>query len=86
MSRKIITGVLEHLLFELIEKNISYEIRDLGKKNGYPEQITLIIKEKNLFVYIMKNEKKMSYYISKTEQKKKLVSKQTLLEKIKDLK
>ena len=85
MSPKIVTGVLEHVIFELKEKKIKYELNELGKENGYPEQIILKIKEKELFVYIIKHEKKVTYYISEKGQKRTSISKLTLLEKIKGL-
>ena len=78
-------GVLEHLIFELMEKSLDYEINQLGKENGYQEQIILKVKEKDLFVYIIKNEKTLSYYIAEKGQKRERISKQTLLEKIKGL-
>ncbi len=86
MSRKIVTGVLEHVIFELKKKKIKYELKELGMENGFPEQqIILRIEEKELFVYIVKHEKKVTYSISEKGQKRKNVSKLTLLEKIKGL-
>ncbi len=78
-------GVLEHLIFELMDKKLDYEINQLGKENGYQEQIVLKVKEKDLFIYIIKNEKLLSYYMGLKGQKRERVSKQTLLEKIKGL-
>ncbi|KKK66337.1 hypothetical protein LCGC14_2965110 [marine sediment metagenome] len=54
--------VLEHLIFELREKKIGYEIKEVGKENGFSEQIILKIKENDLFVYI-KRMKKLSRII-----------------------
>ena len=78
-------GVLEHLIFELMEKNLEYEINQLGKENGFQGQIILKVKEKSLFVYIIKNEKTLSYYLAETGQKRRRVSKQILLDTIKGL-
>ncbi len=86
MSGKIITGVLEHIIFELKEKKIKYELKELGMENGFQEQqIILKIKEKELFVYIVKHDKKVTYAISVKGKKRKSISKITLLEKIKGL-
>ncbi len=85
MSGKKIMGVLEHVIFELMEKKLAYEINYLGKDNGYLAQIIVKVKKKDLFIYIVKNEKTLSYSISEKGGKRKRVSKQTLLEKIKRL-
>ena len=85
MSRKIVSGVLEHLIFELRNKDIRYEIKEMGKENGYPEQIIVKIKEKELFVYIIKHKRKITYSISEGGQEMKSISRPDLLEKVKRL-
>jgi len=85
MSRKIISGVLERIIFTLREKNIGYEIKNLGKENGFQEQITVKIKDKNIFIYIIKNEKKITYHIVQNGKEKRSISRPALLQKIKEL-
>ena len=87
MCAKKISGVLEHIIFALDEKGITYTQNKLGEENGFQRQIILKInynKEK-IFIYIIKNEKRLAYYIQEPSIPKVSISKIELLEKIKNL-
>ncbi len=86
MSRKTVPGILEHVLFELKEKGIENELKVLGKENGFQaQQIILRIKEEGLFLYITKHETRVTYSISEEGKKRKRISKEDLLKKMKGL-
>lgn len=81
-KKKVISGVLEHIIFVLEEKNISYTLKTLGRENGFPPQI--IVRFENVFIYIMKHQKRITYYIAEGNQKKRSISKNKLLKTIKE--
>ncbi len=82
-KRKVISGVLEHIIFALRERNIPYTLKTLGKENGFPEQI--IVRFGDVFVFIMKNKNRITYYLAEEHQKKRSISKDELLKRIIEL-
>jgi hypothetical protein len=89
---KIVSGVLEHLIFELIRKNIEYNMEIFTTKEGSDKTQIIIRIPKNgsytkgIWIYIYDNPKMLSYYISEgLHNKKRSISKINLLQKIKEM-
>ena len=79
---KTVSGILEHIIFTLREKNIKYEMKIHGKENGLQEQI--IIGFTDVFIYIKKHPQRVTYYIAEKGKKERQISKKQLLKKIKE--
>ena len=80
---KVISGVLEHIIFALREREVPYTLKTLGKENGFPEQI--IVRFGDVFVFIMKNKKRITYYLAEEKQKRRSISKEELLRRVTEL-
>ena len=83
-TKKNISGVLEHIIFKLLEKKIPFKWNTFTKVDGFEED-QIRIQVENTFIYCVNHTSRVTYYI-KTEKdnERKYISRAKLLEYVKE--